>query len=229
MPKPLFRRHRPHLRRRLPRRQPRQKSIVGANIALGADFRVNDRPRRANAGIDDLSGLLTLAIDPVGQLTAMGEGLASLVQWAAADPGGAAQTLLRQVMTACSESPGGCVGTGAYWVATTIGSGGITTLGSASKLGKLLASQSGRIVEESAKAAEGTGMFAGLRGLMSGLPPESYAAAMEKSGVTPAALGVGYFVFYLYTTVVGIAGMLLVFYVAARQPKPETVADEAGR
>jgi PAT family beta-lactamase induction signal transducer AmpG len=93
-------------------------------------------------------------------------------------------------------------------------------------LGKLLASQSGRIVEDSAKAAEGSGIFAGLRGLMAGLPPESYAAAMEKSQVTPAALGVGYFVFYVYTTVVGLFAMILVFYVAARQPKPETIGDE---
>ncbi|RYF93219.1 MAG: MFS transporter, partial [Caulobacteraceae bacterium] len=94
-------------------------------------------------------------------------------------------------------------------------------------IGKLLATQSGRIVEESAKAAEGGGVFAGLRGLMGGIPPESYAAALEKSQVTPAALGVGYLVFYVYTTLVGFAGMLLVFYVAARQPKPETVADGA--
>jgi PAT family beta-lactamase induction signal transducer AmpG len=75
-------------------------------------------------------------------------------------------------------------------------------------------------------SAEGSGIFAGLRGLMAGLPPESYAAAMEKSQVTPAALGVGYFVFYVYTTVVGLFAMILVFYVAARQPKPETVGDE---
>ncbi len=95
-------------------------------------------------------------------------------------------------------------------------------------LGKLLATQSGRIVEDSARAAEGSGIFAGLRGLMAGLPPESYAAAMEKSQVTPAALGVGYFVFYVYTTLVGLFAMILVFYVAARQPKPETVGDEAG-
>jgi PAT family beta-lactamase induction signal transducer AmpG len=61
---------------------------------------------------------------------------------------------------------------------------------------------------------------------MAGLPPESYAAAMEKSQVTPAALGVGYFVFYVYTTVVGLFAMILVFYVAARQPKPETIGDE---
>ena len=42
---------------------------------------------------------------------------------------------------------------------------------------------------------------------------------MEKSQVTPLALGVGYFVFYVYTTLVGLAGMILVFYVAARQPE----------
>ena len=92
--------------------------------------------------------------------------------------------------------------------------------------GKLLATQSGRIVEESAKAAEVGGSLEGLRGLIARVPPESYAAAMEKSQVTPAALGVGYFVFYVYTTVIGIIGMILVFYVAARQPKPETVAEE---
>ncbi len=92
--------------------------------------------------------------------------------------------------------------------------------------GKLLATQSGRIVEESAKAAEVGGSLEGLRGLIARVPPESYAAAMEKSQVTPAALGVGYFVFYVYTTVIGIIGMILVFYVASRQPKPEIVAEE---
>ena len=117
-----------------------ERSAPALYYLLGTDTGRDILTGFANAGIDDLTGLVTLAIDPVGQLTAMGEGLASLIQWAASDPGGAAQTLLHQVMTACSESPGGCVGTGAYWVATTIGSGGITTLGSASKLGKLLAS-----------------------------------------------------------------------------------------
>ncbi|MFN3858854.1 MAG: AmpG family muropeptide MFS transporter [Caulobacter sp.] len=86
-------------------------------------------------------------------------------------------------------------------------------------LGKLLASQSGRIVESSARAAEIGGPLEGLRGLFGRIPPETYAAAMEKSQVTPLALGVGYLVFYLYTTLVGLAGMILVFYVAARQPE----------
>lgn len=86
-------------------------------------------------------------------------------------------------------------------------------------LGKLLASQSGKIVEGVAKAADGTGFFARLKGLMAHLPPESYAKAMGKSGVSAAALGTGYFVFYVYTTLIGAAAMVLVFFVAARQPK----------
>ena len=92
--------------------------------------------------------------------------------------------------------------------------------------GKLLATQSGRIVEESAKAAEVGGPLESLRGLIANVPPESYAGAMEKSQVTPAALGVGYFLFYIYTTLIGIVGMILVFYVAARQPKPEAESSE---
>jgi PAT family beta-lactamase induction signal transducer AmpG len=86
-------------------------------------------------------------------------------------------------------------------------------------LGKLLASQSGKIVEGAAKAAEGHGFIAQLKGLMNHLPPESYAKAMSKSGVTAAALGTGYLVFYVYTTLIGAAAMVLVFFVAARQPK----------
>jgi PAT family beta-lactamase induction signal transducer AmpG len=87
-------------------------------------------------------------------------------------------------------------------------------------LGKLLASQSGRIVEGVAKAADGSGFVAGLKTLMSRLPAESYALAMTKSGVSPAALGTGYFVFYVYTTVIGFVAIVLVFFVAARQPDP---------
>lgn len=93
--------------------------------------------------------------------------------------------------------------------------------------GKLLATQSGLIVEATAKSAEVGGALEGLRGLVARVPPESYAGAMEKSGVTPAALGVGYFVFYLYTTLIGVFGMILVFYVAARQPKPDAADDQA--
>ena len=97
-------------------------------------------------------------------------------------------------------------------------------------LGKLVASQSGKVVEGSAKAADQGGLFAGLKGLFTGLPPETFASAMEKSGVTPAALGSGYVVFFVYSALLGVLGIILVFIVAARtadmpaggtEPEPE--------
>lgn len=93
--------------------------------------------------------------------------------------------------------------------------------------GKILASQSGQIVESSARAAEPGGALAGLRGLFTGLPAESYAEAMSRSGVTPASLGTGYMVFYLYSTVIGVVAIVLAFMIAARPPQPSDEADPA--
>ena len=84
--------------------------------------------------------------------------------------------------------------------------------------GKLIASQSGRIVEGSAAAADTGGPMAALKTLFSGLPPEAYAGAMERSQVTPAALGAGYLVFFLYSAALGVAGVILAFMVAGRPP-----------
>lgn len=83
--------------------------------------------------------------------------------------------------------------------------------------GKLIASQSGRIVEGSAAAADAGGALAGLKGLFAGLPPDAFATAMEKSGVSPAALGAGYLVFFLYSSAVGVVAIILAFMVAARE------------
>ena len=85
--------------------------------------------------------------------------------------------------------------------------------------GKLLASQSGRIVESTARSAD-DGALASLKGLFINLPPETYATALEKSGSTPAALGVGYLVFYFYSTVIGVFAVILSIMVARRQPDP---------
>jgi len=84
--------------------------------------------------------------------------------------------------------------------------------------GKLIASQSGRLVEGSAAAADQGGPMAALKTLFSGLPPQAYAGALEKSQVTPAALGAGYLVFFLYSAVLGVAAVFLAFLVAARTP-----------
>jgi PAT family beta-lactamase induction signal transducer AmpG len=84
--------------------------------------------------------------------------------------------------------------------------------------GKLLASQSGRIVEASAKSADTGGVFAGLKILFASTPPQAYAHAMEKSQVSPQALGVGYVVFFLYSAAIGFLAIVLVLIVAAKQP-----------
>lgn len=86
--------------------------------------------------------------------------------------------------------------------------------------GKLIASQSGRIVESSAAGADAGGVFAPLKGLFTALPPEAYAEGAAKSAVTPAALGSGYVVFFLYSAAIGVVAIVLAFIVAARQPKP---------
>lgn len=84
--------------------------------------------------------------------------------------------------------------------------------------GKLLASQSGRIVEAAARSAQAGGFFAPLTGLFVHAPPAAFAAAMTKSHVTPAALGAGYVVFFLYAGAVGIAAMVLAWLVARSEP-----------
>ncbi len=93
-------------------------------------------------------------------------------------------------------------------------------------LGKLVGSQSGRVVEGAAAAADGDGALSGLKSLFTGLPPEAFATAMEKSGVTPAALGSGYLVFFVYTALVGVLGIILAFWVARITPP---AADEPAK
>ncbi len=56
-----------------------------------------------------------------------------------------------------------------------------------------------------------------LNGLFAGLPPESFAAALERSGVSPAALGTGYVVFFAYSAFAGIFAVVLALAVLRRQ------------
>jgi PAT family beta-lactamase induction signal transducer AmpG len=81
--------------------------------------------------------------------------------------------------------------------------------------GKLLASQSGRIVEGAARAAEPGGPLAAWTGLFVCLPPHSFAEGAAKSGVAPAALGVGYATFFLYSALIGLAAVALALVVSA--------------
>jgi MFS transporter, PAT family, beta-lactamase induction signal transducer AmpG len=83
--------------------------------------------------------------------------------------------------------------------------------------GKLIASQSGRIVEGSAVGAESGGVFAGLVTWVGEASPQLGAAA-AKLGVSGAALGAGYIVFFLYSFVIGLVAVALAWAVWARRP-----------
>jgi PAT family beta-lactamase induction signal transducer AmpG len=87
--------------------------------------------------------------------------------------------------------------------------------------GKLIASQSGRIVESAARASDKGGLLQSMQALFAETPAKAFATAMAKSHVSPHALGVGYVVFFLYAGGVGVLSMVLVLLVARRgRPQP---------
>jgi PAT family beta-lactamase induction signal transducer AmpG len=90
--------------------------------------------------------------------------------------------------------------------------------------GRLIASQSGRMVEYAAQSAAAGGPFSVLTGFFTNLPPESFATAMERSGVSPAALAAGYSVFFIYSTLIGMFAIVLAFMVAAKERRPQADA-----
>ena len=90
--------------------------------------------------------------------------------------------------------------------------------------GKIIASQSGRIVEASARSADAGGPLAAFKPMFAGLSPESLVTGAAASGVTREGLGAGYVTFFLYSTIIGVFAVLLAFYVAKRQPAVEAEA-----
>ena len=85
--------------------------------------------------------------------------------------------------------------------------------------GRLVASQSGTLVEGAAQSAESGGAFSLFNAWFSGLPPESFAQSVERSGVSAAALGSGYVAFFIYSALVGVFAVVLAFIVASRRAK----------
>ena len=75
--------------------------------------------------------------------------------------------------------------------------------------GRLIASQSGRIVETTARMADAGGAFAAVKAFVATEAPQNFATAVQRSGVTPAALGTGYILFFTYSAVLGIFAVLL--------------------
>jgi PAT family beta-lactamase induction signal transducer AmpG len=94
--------------------------------------------------------------------------------------------------------------------------------------GRLLASQSGRIVEGAARMADGGDMFSSIRTVFLAYAPDNFATAVERSGVTSAALGTGYVVFFMYSALIGVFALLLSVAVLRRQEDDMGVPDAAG-
>jgi len=78
--------------------------------------------------------------------------------------------------------------------------------------GKLIASQSGRIVQDAAFSAQAGGYAAPLKTLISE-PSASLAAAAAKLGVSAPALGAGYIGFFLYSFAIGLVAIVLAWMV----------------
>jgi PAT family beta-lactamase induction signal transducer AmpG len=82
--------------------------------------------------------------------------------------------------------------------------------------GKIIASQSGRVVEGTARMAEAGGVTAMFRPLFGNLPAGSLARGAEIAGVTPASLGAGYVTFFLYSVAIGAVAVVLAMIIARR-------------
>jgi PAT family beta-lactamase induction signal transducer AmpG len=88
-------------------------------------------------------------------------------------------------------------------------------------LGKLIASQSGRIVEGAARLADAPG------GILLPAAPGAFGEAVAKSGVTAAGLGTGYVVFFVYSAILGAAAVVLTLMVAGREARRRQDGGEA--
>lgn len=91
--------------------------------------------------------------------------------------------------------------------------------------GKLIAAQSGAIIEGAARAADAAGASGWTAGLFARLPAGSFAEGAARIGVTPAALGAGYLTFFFYSCAIGVAGVILAFIVARKRAEAAALAD----
>jgi PAT family beta-lactamase induction signal transducer AmpG len=86
-----------------------------------------------------------------------------------------------------------------------------------SLFGKIIASQSGRIVEASARSIDAGGPWSVLTSLFGRMSSDAYVAGASKLGVSPAALGSGYAVFFFYSGLVGALGIALAMAIWGRE------------
>jgi PAT family beta-lactamase induction signal transducer AmpG len=93
--------------------------------------------------------------------------------------------------------------------------------------GRLIASQSGRLVEAAARLADGGGVLTAVKDVVALQAPGNFAAAVERSGVAPAALGTGYIVFFTYSALIGVFALLLSLAVQRRQQVESPLEEQA--
>jgi PAT family beta-lactamase induction signal transducer AmpG len=98
--------------------------------------------------------------------------------------------------------------------------------------GKLIAAQSGAIIDGAAKAANTGGWSAPFLVFFPTTPDGAFAKAADL-GVAPAALGAGYVAFFFYSCLVGVIAIVLSMMIARKQaledkPATETPAPQAG-
>lgn len=82
--------------------------------------------------------------------------------------------------------------------------------------GKLVGSQSGRIIEASARSAEEGGFAAPFKAFFE-LPPPALAKGAAAIDVSSASLGAGYVSFFIYTFLVGFAAIALTWTLMRRK------------
>lgn len=83
--------------------------------------------------------------------------------------------------------------------------------------GKLLGSQSGKIIEGVAHSAAPGGSMERWSAMFAHLPAKSFTAPAAKLGVPPEALATGYGAFFVYASMMGVVGITLTFIVARRR------------
>ncbi len=82
--------------------------------------------------------------------------------------------------------------------------------------GKLVGSQSGRIIEASARSAEEGGFAAPFKAFFE-VPPPALAKGAAAIDVSSASLGAGYVSFFIYTFLIGIAAIALTWILVRRK------------
>ena len=85
-----------------------------------------------------------------------------------------------------------------------------------------------RAASSKARPARRTrGAAPGMNNLFASYAPDNFAKALERSGVSPAALGSGYVAFFIYSALIGVFAVVLSIAVLRRQQDDVQVPGEA--